>query len=90
MGSLHLYLPDNEIEGIKKHAQEEGISVSEYIRKQLHLSNEKVFDVLKIVNDVKFLRRGLEAHWKEKAPSIYEAALNNTALPSEVTASSSR
>lgn len=77
MGSLHLYLPDNEIEDIKKHAQEEGISVSEYIRKQLHLANEKVFEVLTIVDDVKFLRRGLEAHWKDKAPGIYEAALSN-------------
>lgn len=78
MGSLHLYLPDSEITDIKAAAGQEGISVSEYVRKQLHYASSKMAEVSTIVEDVRFLRRGLEAHWKEKTPKIYEAAKSKT------------
>lgn len=78
MGSLHLYLPDSEITDIKTAAEQEGISVSEYVRKQLHYANSKIAEISTIIEDVQFLRRGLEAHWKEKTPKIYEAARNRT------------
>lgn len=69
MPNITTYLTDTEYQTIKESAKELDVSVSQYIR---NLIQKQKYNQLE--QDVKFIRGGLENHWKTKFPEHYQAA----------------
>jgi len=81
MPSIHLYFPETELKELKRRAAEKNLSLSEYVRHCIELVGDKPLNPYSIEEDIRFLRRGLEAHWKKSAPAMYEAAMNRPQIP---------